>query len=67
MPKPAKPNDDLPTSIMLPREIKALLRKEAIKQDRNVSQIIRNIIRAWFDFQKKTRGDLDNPEFKETK
>lgn len=56
MPKPPK---DQPTSMLIPRATHVLLKKEATKQDLTVSQLLRRIIQAWFDFQQKNKGDLD--------
>lgn len=56
--KPARPGGQ-PTSMHIPLETHALLKKEATRQDLTVSQLLRRIIQAWFDFQKKNKGDLD--------
>lgn len=58
------PEKDQPTSILLPMKQRTLLRNEAKKQDLTVSQLIRRIIQAWFDFNSKNRGNLD-PDPKE--
>lgn len=55
----AKPPKDQPTSMMIPRPIHAALKKEAVKQDLTVSQLLRRIIQGWFDFQSKNLGNLD--------
>jgi hypothetical protein len=48
-----------PTSIIIPKPIHRLLKGEAARQDLTVSQLLRRIIQAWFDFQTKNQGDLD--------
>lgn len=55
-----KPKERLqPTSMVIPMTIHRALKAEATKQDLTVSQLLRRIIQAWFDFQSKNRGDLD--------
>jgi hypothetical protein len=58
MPKVAKERLQ-PTSMLIPMTIHRLLKTEATKQDLTVSQLLRRIIQAWFDFQTKNKGDLD--------
>ncbi len=53
------PPRDQPTSMLIPRPVHALLKQESKKQDLTVSQLLRRIIQAWFDFQQKNKGDLD--------
>lgn len=57
----AKPTKERlqPTSMLVPMTIHRLLKQEATKQDLTVSQLLRRIIQAWFDFQTKSKGDLD--------
>jgi hypothetical protein len=35
------------------------LKAEAVKQDSTVAAVLRRIIQGWFDFNTKTKGDLD--------
>lgn len=45
----AKPSKDQPTSMLIPRPVHAALKKEAVKQDLTVSQLLRRIIQRWFE------------------
>jgi hypothetical protein len=53
------PERGQPTSMIIPKPIHLLLKKEAVKQDLTVSQLLRRIIQAWFEFNTKTKGNLD--------
>ena len=49
---PKQPAEELPTSIKLPPDLKAELKKHAEKHDMTVSSVIRTILRAWFQNSK---------------
>ena len=53
---------EYPTSVVLPKETRAWLRTESKKQDLSISQLIRRIVQASFDFSTRNKGNLDNEE-----
>ena len=48
MPKP-RSDKGQPTSMIIPKPILTLLKREAARQDLTVSQLLRRIIQMWFD------------------
>lgn len=48
-----KPRDTVPTSVILPREAKAFIKKVADKESRTFSHQVRFVILAWVDFHSK--------------
>lgn len=53
---------EVPFSVILPKEVKIALKAEAKRRDLNASQLVRQIIVAWFDFHKLNKGRLTNGE-----
>jgi predicted transcriptional regulator len=57
MPKPLQSEDDYPTSIRIPPDIKRLLDKHAREQKRPRTYIILEILQQWLAFYTKQKKD----------
>lgn len=52
-------NGNQPTSMHIPKPIHAWLKRVSLKQDLTVSQYLRRVIQAHYDFETKNKGNLD--------